>query len=150
MADQPRTARRRHRLRTVHRRHRLRRDGPHDLRASHHIHPWPHAGRRVAVLSTRLSAGADPRICVYRTITDLVEALTGSGATRVYVDGGRVIQAFLAEGLVDELTITTVPLLMGSGIPLFGPLPHDVSLTHKTTTVLGAGLVQSTYTTAIS
>jgi dihydrofolate reductase len=108
---------------------------------------WPHEGRRVAVLSTRLSTGIDPRISVHRSIADLVAALTASGASRVYVDGGQVIQAFLAEGLIQEFTLTTAPLLLGSGRSLFGRLTHELPLTHRATTVLGAGMVQSTYTT---
>jgi dihydrofolate reductase len=111
---------------------------------------WPHEGRRVAVLSTGLPTGIDQRISVHRTVAELVEALTASGAARVYVDGGQVIQTFLAGGLIQELTLTTVPVLLGSGIPLFGHLTHDLPLTHRKTTVLGAGLVQSTYTTSDS
>jgi dihydrofolate reductase len=111
---------------------------------------WPHEGRRVAVLSTRLPVGIDQRISVHRTIFELVEALTAFGAARVYVDGGQVIQTFLAEGLIQELTVTTVPLLLGRGLPLFGQLPHDVTLMHRQTRVLGAGLVQSSYTTSES
>jgi dihydrofolate reductase len=109
---------------------------------------WPHEGRRVAVLSTRLPTGIDQRISVHRTVAELVETLTASGAARVYVDGGQVIQAFLAAGLIQELTVTTVPLLLGGGLPLFGQLAYDVRLMHRQTRVLGAGLVQSVYTTS--
>jgi dihydrofolate reductase len=83
-------------------------------------------------------------------LAELVEALTAFGAARVHVDGGQVIQTFLARGLVQEITLTTVPLLLGSGLPLFGRLPHDLSLTHHKSRVLGAGLVQSAYTTSDS
>jgi dihydrofolate reductase len=34
-----------------------------------------------------------------------------------------VIQSFLREGLVADMVITTVPVLLGSGKPLFGTLP---------------------------
>ena len=49
----------------------------------------------------------------------LAEALAGEGVRRVYVDGGLVIQRFLAAGLVDALTLSIIPVILGAGIPLF-------------------------------
>ena len=50
------------------------------------------------------------------------------GANRIYLDGGVIIQYFLREGLVDEMTITTIPILLGEGLPLFGKLENDIKL----------------------
>lgn len=55
------------------------------------------------------------------------------------------VQRFLRAGLIDELTITRIPILLGSGIPLFDRLPADVHLTHLETTTTSGGLVQSRY-----
>jgi hypothetical protein len=41
--------------------------------------------------------------------------------------------------------ITRVPVLIGAGIPLFGPLPHDIKLRHIATRDYKGGLVQSEY-----
>ena len=106
---------------------------------------WPYEGRTVLVLSRRLAADGDARVRVVRDLAEAVEVLTASGARRVYVDGGRVVQSFLAAGLVHEITITTAPVLLGRGLPLFGDLGRDVDLEHRRTAVLGAGFVQSTY-----
>ncbi|MFD9376611.1 dihydrofolate reductase family protein [Streptomyces sp. NPDC059999] len=105
---------------------------------------WPYEGKRVAVLSTTLTAD-DPRITVHRTLDDLLAALTAHGARNVYVDGGLVVQTFLREGLLDELTLTTAPVLLGAGIPLFGPLHADVDLTLDSVRALGGGFTQATY-----
>ena len=67
------------------------------------------------------------------------------GWKNVYVDGGKVIQSFLREGLISEMTITQVPVLLGSGRPLFGPLKGDISLVHLETVAFPSGLVQSKY-----
>ncbi|WP_043636604.1 dihydrofolate reductase family protein [Nonomuraea candida] len=107
--------------------------------------PWPHEGRHVAVLSTTLPIGADPRVSVHRDLDDLVRDLEERGVKSVYADGGQVVRAFLRAGLIDEMTITTVPVLIGTGLPLFGPLERDIPLTHLSTKVFGAGVVQSTY-----
>jgi dihydrofolate reductase len=109
---------------------------------------WPYGDRHVAVLSTRLAPDTDPRVTVHRDLDALVHDLTARGAKHVYVDGGQVVQAFLRAGLVRDLTITTAPVLLGAGIPLFGPLDRDVALTHRATRVLGAGFVQSSYAIA--
>jgi dihydrofolate reductase len=63
----------------------------------------------------------------------------------VYADGGRTVQAFLAAGLLSDIVITRVPVLIGEGIPLFGPVPAPVTATHVSTRELTAGAVQSTY-----
>ncbi|MFI9630616.1 dihydrofolate reductase family protein [Streptomyces sp. NPDC052042] len=106
---------------------------------------WPYEGKRVAVLSTRLTTD-DPNITVHRSLDALLDHLQTAGAENVYVDGGQLIQTFLRRGLLDQLTLTNVPVLLGSGIPLFGPLDHDIDLTLRETRALGAGFVQTTYT----
>jgi dihydrofolate reductase len=107
---------------------------------------WPYEGKQVEVLSSTLPAEADERIIVHRTLDGLVQTLNDRGAKRVYADGGGVIQTFLRAGLLNELTITTVPVLIGAGIPLFGELDHDVHLTHNATRTLNGGFTQSDYT----
>jgi dihydrofolate reductase len=75
----------------------------------------------------------------------IVQRLADQGAEHLYIDGGRTIQHFLAEGLIDRLIVTTVPVLIGDGIPLFGPLPRDVSLRLVASRSFTNGLVQSEY-----
>ena len=106
---------------------------------------WPYGGKHLAVLSTSLDPAADSRIAVHRDLDQLVGNLADHDAKRVYVDGGQVVQSFLRAGLVDEITITVVPVLLGRGLSLFGPLDHDVDLSHRSTRVIGDGFVQTTY-----
>ncbi|MEU9378201.1 dihydrofolate reductase family protein [Streptomyces sp. NPDC048255] len=105
---------------------------------------WPYAGKRVAVLSTQLTT-EDANVTVHRSLDALLESLTAEGAKNVYVDGGQMVQTFLREGMLDELIITTAPVLLGAGIPLFGHLDHDIDLAHRETRALGAGFVQTAY-----
>ena len=57
---------------------------------------------------------------------EIVAKLAARGVAHIYVDGGITVQNFLRAGLVQRLTITRVPVLIGEGIPLFSSLPHDV------------------------
>ena len=110
---------------------------------------WPYSGKRVVVLSTnKLDLAAKVDIDVEQmdgTPVQIVRRLEESGATHAYIDGGITIQRFLSAGLVQHLTVTRVPVLIGSGIPLFGPLVSDIRLLHVKTTMYHSGLVKSEY-----
>ena len=106
---------------------------------------WPYQGKPVHVLSTSLAPGADDRITVHGSFDDAVAALTGAGYGRIYVDGGRTVHAFLAAGLITDLTLSRVPVLIGTGLTPFGELAADVPLEHVRTQAFGSGMVQSTY-----
>lgn len=109
---------------------------------------WPYGRKPVIVLSSR-PLGALPATAVVERMSgepaDIVAQLEARGIGHVYVDGGVTIQRFLRAGLVQRLVITRVPVLIGAGIPLFGPLPHDISLVHVSTRHYASGLVQSEY-----
>jgi dihydrofolate reductase len=76
---------------------------------------------------------------------ELVRELEGRGSRHIYLDGGVTIQRFLREGLVDEMTITTIPILIGEGLPLFGPLEKDVKLELLKSQSFKNGFVQNKY-----
>ena len=113
---------------------------------------WPYHGKRVVVLSTGTLGIPEsfPGVVEQRSgaPADLAAALSASGAQHVYIDGGRTIQGFLSAGLVDRLIVTRIPVLIGSGLPLFGPVPHDVALQHVATRSYPSGFVQSEYRVA--
>ncbi len=110
---------------------------------------WPYGKKRVIVLSTRPSDLTAPSGAVCEFMAgpphEIVAALAQLGLKHLYVDGGVTIQRFLEAGLIQHLTITRIPVLLGSGIPLFGPLPHDIRLQHVATRSFAHGMVQSEY-----
>ena len=81
--------------------------------------------------------------------TEIAKRLKSRGFKHAYVDGGITIQRFLAAGCIDRLVITRVPVLIGTGIPLFGPVPRDISLRHVATRCYRGGLVQSEYEVSV-
>ena len=76
---------------------------------------------------------------------ELLLHLSNKGYSKIYLDGGKVIQSFLNEDLLDELIITRVPVLIGNGISLFGWLDRDISFKHIETYIFSNGLVKSHY-----
>jgi dihydrofolate reductase len=108
---------------------------------------WPY-DKPVFVLSTRALAPAPHGAIVEHLSGDpiaIASQLDARGMRHVYVDGGITIQRFLQAGLIQRLIITRVPVLIGTGIPLFGPVPRDIALTHVATRQYASGLVQSEY-----
>jgi dihydrofolate reductase len=109
---------------------------------------WPYGEKPVFVLSSRPLAPAPPGAVVEHLSGDPVEIaarLDARGIRHAYVDGGITIQRFLQAGLIQRLIITRVPVLIGTGIPLFGALPRDILLRHVDTRQYASGLVQSEY-----
>ncbi|MCP4143401.1 MAG: dihydrofolate reductase [Chloroflexi bacterium] len=110
---------------------------------------WPYGEKQVIVLSSKgieipenlaekvESSSSSP--------TDLVDRLRKSGAKHLYIDGGKTIQSFLQDALIDEIIITRIPILIGSGIPLFGELDRDRKVQHIETRSYDNGFVQSKY-----
>ncbi|MES2256521.1 MAG: dihydrofolate reductase family protein [Pseudomonadota bacterium] len=75
----------------------------------------------------------------------VMQNLAAQGMRRIYVDGGKIIQSFLRAKLIADMIVTHVPVLLGSGIPLFGEQEADIALRHASTTSFPSGLVQSKY-----
>ncbi len=111
---------------------------------------WPY-DRPVLVLSRQLADTPVPEALKGKvqfsrlTPKDVLNDLAAQNVQRVYLDGGQVIQSFLREGLVADIVITTVPVLLGSGKPLFGSLSRDINLTLLSSRSFPSGLVQSHY-----
>jgi dihydrofolate reductase len=105
--------------------------------------------RKIIVLSNRalpLNPGKDVQLeQMAGPPAEIVKQLRWRGLQHAYIDGGITIRQFLAAGLIDRLIISRVPVLIGSGVPLFGALPADIPLLHITTTSYPGGLVQSEY-----
>ncbi|MBO0938346.1 dihydrofolate reductase [Fibrella sp. HMF5335] len=109
---------------------------------------WPYA-KPVFVLSHTLThipeQLADKVQLLALSPADTVTYLAERGFQHVYLDGGKTIQGFLRAGLVDELTLSRMPILLGEGIPLFGVTGHDIRFEHLQTQAFPNGLVQSKY-----
>jgi dihydrofolate reductase len=109
---------------------------------------WPYGSKIVYVLSSKPLQPAPAGAVVERLAGEpaaLAAELTARGVRHAYVDGGITVQGFLRAGLIQRLIVTRVPVLIGSGIPLFGATGHDIRLRHVATRQYSSGLVQSEY-----
>ncbi len=109
---------------------------------------WPY-NKPVFVLSKTIKS-------VPKNLTGKVEILNKSPHTVVkelnsrnyfslYIDGGKTIQEFLKQELIDEIIITRIPILLGEGIPLFDTLAKEQKYEHIKTDIINNVLVKSRY-----
>ena len=111
--------------------------------------PWPYGSKPVIVLSTRPIQRPAAREAVVEHMSgsphEILRQLSPRGWTHLYIDGGVTITRFLDAGLIQRLIITRLPVLIGTGIPLFGALRRDIKLQHVATRHYQSGLVQTEY-----
>jgi len=109
---------------------------------------WPY-DKKVFVLSNNIKQLPDSvtgkAMLLSMKPTELLNYLSAKRFSNIYVDGGKVIQGFLKEDLIDEIAIAKATVLIGTGIPLFGYLGTDLPFRHVRTVVQSNGLVRSYY-----
>ncbi|MFK0572329.1 dihydrofolate reductase family protein [Endozoicomonas sp.] len=109
---------------------------------------WPYS-KPVYVASNTLDlvppGFEDKASLIQGTPGEIVSVLNARGLRNLYIDGGATIQQFLQWDMIDEMTITTVPLLLGEGIPLFASLKQPLAFEHQKTEVLLNSLVKTYY-----
>jgi len=109
---------------------------------------WPYK-IPVFVLSSSLKSlpeeFKDKAEIVKGSLSEILELIHKKGFTRLYIDGGTTVQSFLKEDLIDELIITTIPILLGGGTPLFGELPKEMEFEHVESVLYLDAFVQDSY-----
>lgn len=85
---------------------------------------WPYGKKKVFVLSRTLTAqpekAAPHNVTILSmSVSQLDAFLQSEGARSVYVDGGDVVRQFIQSALLNEITITRIPVLIHSGTRLF-------------------------------
>lgn len=109
---------------------------------------WPYK-KHVFVLSnsiTEIQEDLKESVSLLKgEISDILKAIHSKGFYKLYIDGGKTIQSFLKEDLIDELVITTIPILLGGGFPLFGELDKPLEFDHVESKLFLNQLVKNKY-----
>jgi len=107
---------------------------------------WMYGERPVLVATRRPLEPAAPSV---RPVEGSIEAMVeearrAAAGGDVYVDGADLVRQALDAGLVDELTLTVVPVLLGGGVSLFGGLTRRQDLEITAHHRYAQGMVQLT------
>ncbi|MGF1690856.1 dihydrofolate reductase family protein [Photobacterium kagoshimensis] len=109
---------------------------------------WPYP-KPVFVLSNTMAevpAGYEDKIFLVKgELKDVVGQINAQGFNNLYIDGGVTIQNFLKEDMIDEMIITTIPVLLGGGISLFGELAAPLKFKHLESQQLLNTIVKNTF-----
>ncbi|UPR32441.1 dihydrofolate reductase [Vibrio crassostreae] len=109
---------------------------------------WPYS-KPVYVLSNTLNEvpqELEGKVFLMKgELKQIVADLNNKGLKNLYIDGGITIQNFLKEDMIDELIISTIPVVLGGGSPLFGDLVSPVDFTLKGVTTYLDEIVQTHY-----
>jgi dihydrofolate reductase len=108
---------------------------------------WHYGDTPVLVATSRPLTAMRPSVsAVTGSIAEVVEeAKRRAGSRDVYIDGGALIRAALDAGLIDELTVTVIPMVLGRGLPLFAGVERACALSLQSQRAIGGGLVQLVY-----
>jgi dihydrofolate reductase len=109
--------------------------------------PWA-PGTRVYVFSRTLHPGEHPDVAVVAdnvgtTVASLREE-AGDGEIWLF-GGGELFRSLLAEGQVDTVEVTIVPILLGAGVPLLQAGAPRTSLSLTGTRTYPSGMVSLCY-----
>ena len=109
---------------------------------------WPYK-KPVYVVSKKLSTISDrlagKAFLIKGKPKEIISTLNAKALCNLYIDGGLLIQSFLKENLIDEIIVSTLPVILGGGIPLFGTLSNKIKLKLESSEVLINQLVQTHY-----
>jgi dihydrofolate reductase len=106
---------------------------------------WPYAGKRVVVLTHRAPAPRRGETFFCGAPDALLDHLAALGVRHAYADGGATVSQLLAAGLVDDLTVSVVPVVLGDGIRLFQVSSPTRPLRLVGSQAFASGLVQLRY-----
>jgi len=106
---------------------------------------WPYSGKRVVVLSNRPIVPIADEIRMEGSLRSTLEELRKLGSRKIYLDGGKLIQQSLRENVVDSITLSIIPIILGEGIPLFDRIERLKKLKQMGVQSFPSGLVQIKY-----
>lgn len=109
---------------------------------------WPY-NKPVFVLSNSLKTIPDNLrdkvFLINGELKNVIREINQKGFHNLYIDGGKTIQGFLNQNLIDELIITIIPIILGDNIPLYANILHQLKFKCIQTILFPNGIVQNRF-----
>lgn len=105
----------------------------------------PYPGKRVVVLSNSLNSVRKDMELYHGDVAELLARLHKDGIKHIWIDGGTTISQFLSYQMVDMMTLSIIPVILGSGIPLFNGIDKEIPCRVISSQTYPSGLIQLRY-----
>lgn len=87
---------------------------------------WPYKDKTTYVITRNSQeSNGDIHFISENIIKAILELRKKTGTDIWLVGGGKIVSMLLSHNLIDEMIITTIPVLLGNGIPLFPSAPNE-------------------------
>ena len=105
---------------------------------------WPYEGKKCCVFSAQRVD--DPRVTAISDPLPFIKYIRGESGRNIWLAGGsQIISLFVNQGLLNEIILAIMPVILGSGIPLFAVFNSQVNCELIGERTYDPGLVQMHY-----
>lgn len=109
---------------------------------------WPDNNKPIFVVTNRKLKNAKRANVAFYTgsLNGLVEKIKSHNKGNVWLVGGaKLSQSFFKEGLVDRIILSTIPIVIGNGISLFGQANNTIDFELASVKKYESGIIQAEY-----
>lgn len=107
---------------------------------------FPYPTTKNYVLSRTERADTEQVTFVKGEVLDFVQSLKAQSGKNIWlIGGGQINGLFLKHQLIDEISISMIPVVLGAGLPLFGEVEMESGFELKKVKKYESGLVQLKY-----
>ena len=90
---------------------------------------WPYQGIKSFILTSKREQDKEDIYFVNMNVTELVQQLKVQEGKDIWIVGGaNIANQLIKDNMIDEYQITTIPIILGEGIRLFGQGNKRISL----------------------
>lgn len=112
-----------------------------------HVPEFVHADKETFVITRTTKARAGNTHFYTDNLKELIHKLKAAQGKNIFIDGGaEIVNALLNEELIDEMVLSLIPIVLGSGVRLFHDSNPEQQFSLTSSQAFDTGLVQLQYT----
>ncbi|WP_083921241.1 dihydrofolate reductase family protein [Cytophaga aurantiaca] len=111
-----------------------------------HVPEFVHADKETFVITRTTKSSIDNTHFYTDNLKELIHKLKAAQGKNIFIDGGsEIVNALLKEQLIDEMVLSIIPVVLGSGVRLFNDNNPEQQFSLVSSQAFDKGLVQLHY-----